>query len=463
MNSTLLRQLIASGESITMEFKSTLPSPDTIGPIVCSFLNTQGGTLIIGVNDNGQIVGVDSADRKSTEIQRHLLDKISPKAAWSVNIDKVGGKALIVLDVPQGMESPYVYDSRIFIRKGTKTVAATGEDINALIDQRHTEGSRWERLPALGFEIDDLNIEEIRQTANEAKEKRLYRFDDPGDPLSILEQLGLASRAGIFNSAVILFGKNPARRFPQVRIRAARIQGTDELSPFADNRTFEGNSFELIEQLEQFLRNHIAIESQRPKQGVKRSDKPVYPCAALREAMLNSIVHRDYAAFDGGISVAIYDNRIEFWNSGSLPEGITVENLKGPHPSRPHNPDIANVFFLRGFIERWGSGARQIVVRCIESGLPEPQWSTNGGGVTLTIRAQSAEHNIRLNSRQLALLKRLKADEPLSPGDYFLSVVRQVKERRARKDLLELLEAGYLRREGRGRSTTYIRTSKPTP
>jgi ATP-dependent DNA helicase RecG len=463
MTSNLLRQLIASGESITMEFKLTPSAADTIGPVVCSFLNTQGGTLIIGVKENGQIVGVDSAGQKAAEIQSHLLEKISPKAAWSVNIDEVGGKALIVIDVPQGMESPYVYDSRIFIRKGSKTVAAIGEDINALIDQRHSEGNRWERMPALGFEINDLNTEEIRQTASEAKDKRLYKFDDPGDPLRILEQLGLASGAGILNSAVILFGRNPARRFPQVRIRAARFQGRDELSPFADNRTFEGNSFELIEQVEQFLRNHIAIESQRPKQGVKRTDKPVYPWTALREAMLNSIVHRDYAAFDGGISVAIYDDRIEFWNSGSLPEGITVENLKGPHPSRPHNPDIANVFFLRGFIERWGSGTRQIVVRCIESGLPEPQWSTNGGGVTLTIRLQSAEHNIRLNSRQLALLKRLKADEVLTPGDYFASVSKQVKERRARKDLLELLEAGYLHREGRGPSTTYIRTSKPAP
>lgn len=463
MTSTLLRQLIASGESIMMEFKSTPSNPDTIGPIVCSFLNTQGGTLIIGVKDTGQIVGVDSADRKVDEIQRHLLDNISPKASWSINIDEVDGNALIVLDVPQGMERPYVYASRIFIRKDTKTVAATGEDLNALLDQRHSEGNRWERLPALGFEIDDLDVEEIRQTASEAKDKRLYRFDDPGDPLNILEQLGLASGTGLLNSAVILFGRNPARRFPQVRIRAARFKGTDELSPFADNRTFEGNSFELIEQLEQFLRNHIAIEAERPKEGVKRSDKPAYPWAALREAMLNSIVHRDYAAFDGGVSVAIYDDRIEFWNSGSLPEGITVESLKGPHPSRPHNPDIANVFFLRGFIERWGSGARQIVVRCIESGLPEPQWSTNGGGVSLTIRGQSVEHNIKLNPRQLSLLKRLKADEALSPGDYFSSVIKQVKERRARKDLLELLEARYLRREGQGPSTTYIRTNKPTP
>jgi len=159
MTSTLLSQLISSGESVTTEFKSTPSAPETIGPIVCSFLNTQGGTLIIGVKDDGQIVGVDAADRKADEIQRHLLDKISPKATWSVNVDEVDGKALIVIDAPQGMESPYVYDSRIFIRKDTKTVAATSEDINALIDQHHSEGYRWERLPALGFEIDDLDIE----------------------------------------------------------------------------------------------------------------------------------------------------------------------------------------------------------------------------------------------------------------------------------------------------------------
>ena len=461
-----VKQVVASGESERVEFKSVPSKLDGIGQTICAFLNTRGGTLIVGVDDRGQITGVKSAVQEAEKIQRDLLEKISPKAAWSVNVDEVDGKKLILVDVPQGLEKPYIYRDRIFVRRGAQTVVAVGTEITGLIDRRHAEGSRWERLPALGFEIDDLDKSEILQTAKEAQERRLYPFADPSKPLRILEQLGLASGGMLLNSAVILFGKNLARRFPQIRIRAARFKG-ESLTSFTDNRTFEGHAFALIEKIESFLRTHIPIESELPKKGVRRSDTPAYPWPALREGMLNAIVHRDYAAFDGGLSVGIHDDRIEFWNSGSLPEGITVESLKGPHPSRPHNPDIANVFFLRGFIERWGIGARQIVNQCREAGLPEPEWKTEGGGITLTIRLKTAPEGktrgIELNARQIALLKRLEPEEIMNPGDYFTSVAGQVKERRARTDLLELTDAGYLRRVGRGPSTVYVRTEKPLP
>jgi ATP-dependent DNA helicase RecG len=262
---------------------------------------------------------------------------------------------------------------------------------------------------------------------------------------------------------VVLFGKHPARRFPQVRIRAARFKGADTVTDFSDNRIFEGNAFELIESAEQFLRAHIAIASELPIQGVRRADTPAYPWRALREAVLNAIVHRDYASFDGGLSLAIYDDRIEIWNSGSLPSGITVESLKGPHPSRPHNPDIANVMFLRGYIERWGLGTRMILSRCLDSGLPEPEWLTDSGGVTLIIRLTPKSKGTELNSRKVGLLRKLKTGERILPSDYFALVSSEAKERRARQDLLEMSKAGYLRREGKGPATAYIRTTKPIP
>lgn len=468
MTGTYLQQIVAAGESERVEFKGRVPDSDTVGKIVCSFLNSTGGTLIIGVDDGRHIVGVEDAETAAERIRADLLKSISPRASWSVNLDEVDGKKLIVLDVPQGTETPYVFGNAIFVRHGTITVSASREDISSLLDQRHSEVTRWERLPALGFDLGDLDISEILDTAGEAQQKRLYRFDDPGDPMSVLEELGLASSGIVFNSAVILFGKNPARRFPQIRIRAARFEGVEKSISFADNRTFEGHAFWLVEKLEQFVRGHVAIESRPPRQDirrseVRRSDVPVYPFPALREAMLNAVVHRDYSAFDGGMSVAIYDDRIEFWNSGSLPEGMTVENLKRPHPSRPHNPDIANVFFLRGLIERWGIGTEQIVSLCVEAGLPEPQWSTDGGGVTLTIRLQPQGRGVKLNHRQAAVLRDLKPGDLLSPSEYFSAVSVEVKERRARKDINELVKAGYLRREGRGPATVYVRTRKNFP
>lgn len=463
MINSLLDQIIEAGESARAEFKATLPSTDIIGQIVCSFLNTRGGTLILGVGDDGKVIGLDGASLKAEHIRRDLLDRISPPAAWSINVDQLKGKDVVVLDVPQGIERPYVYGNAIFIRRHTTTVPATSAEINTLIDRRYVEGSRWERLPALGFELEDLDVEEIKRAAREAQERRLYRFDDPDDPLSVLEQLSLSAKGLVLGGAVILFGQQPARRFPQVRIRAARFKGTDPLSDFSDNRIFEGHAFKLMESVEQFLLAHIPIESELPQRGVQRTDKPVYPWRALREALLNAIVHRDYAAFDGGLSVAVYDDRIEIWNSGSLPSGITVESLKVLHPSLPHNPDIANVFFLRGHIERWGTGTQRIVSQCVSSGLPEPEWETDESGVRLTIRLKLKHLKIELNSRQIRFLRKLKLGQRVFPSAYFRLVAEEAKERRARQDLVELFRAGYLNREGRGPSTSYIRTDKALP
>ena len=180
---------------------------------------------------------------------------------------------------------------------------------------------------------------------------------------------------------------------------------------------------------------------------------------ALREGILNAIVHRDYAAFDGGLSVGLYDDRIEIWNAGKLPDGMTVADLKQPHPSLPPNPDIANAFYLRGYIERWGMGTRQIVARCIEAGLPEPEWhEAAGGGVTLTIRLHQAK-TLVLNSRQKQLLKSMRAGATITPKEY-ISSAGNIAERTARTDLITLAEAGYLTRQGQGRAIIYVRTDK---
>jgi ATP-dependent DNA helicase RecG len=456
--------MIAAGETQQVELKTSAADPNEVAKVVCAFLNSDGGTLIIGVSNDRKVIGVEDVTQASERLQRYLLDSISPKASWSVNVSAMDDKEVIVIDVPRGHESPYVYGSGIFVRRGTQSVYATGEVINRLIGRRGAEEVRWERLPALGVEIDELDEGEIQRTASEAISRRLYSFSNVSDSFSVLEQLGLAEGGLIRNSAVVLFGKHPEKRFPQVRAKAARFKGESVLEPFVDNRTFEGHAFNIVDKLESFLRTHISISSELPSHGTRRSDKPAYPWSALREALLNAIVHRDYAAFDGGLSLAVYDDRIEFWNSGKLPEGMTVEDLKEPHPSRPHNPDIANVFFLRGFIERWGIGTRQIVSRCLEAGLPEPEWKDGGGGgVTLIIRLKPKAREIELNPRQVRLLRALKPGSQIEPGEYLSSVQNEVKERRARKDLTELFEAGYFTREGQGPSTVYTRTEKPLP
>lgn len=455
-NSSLLPK-IASGDSEQIELKAT-PDLGDIGRSVCGFLNTNGGTLIVGVGPRGKVIGVESSGELTEKIQRHLLEKLSPRALWSIDAEELDRKAVIIIDVPQGTEPPYVYEDQIFVRVGKTTKNASGLQIAELIERRFTQAVRWERLPALGVDLGDLDAQEIALTAQEGERKRFYHFRDEKALDLILEELNLFRGGSILNSAVVLFGRNPARRFAQLRVRLARFSGEDEME---DSRVLELNAFRAIEQAESFLRQHVPIASALTDR-VARADTPAYPWLALREALMNALVHRDYAAFDGGISISIYQNRIEFWNSGELPEGMTVQDLKEARISRLRNPDIAHVFWLRGFIEAFGTGATRILTQCAQAGLPEPEWRVGGGGVRLTLRSARADVSSpgELNQRQRAFLESARSGDRITVAEYSQRFAQDVSERQARNDLSQLSTWGYLRREGRGPSTGYVRTSR---
>jgi ATP-dependent DNA helicase RecG len=463
MDNTVLSQLLAQGESAQVEFKSGLGKEIRVEEAACAFLNAQGGTIVVGVRDDGRLVGVPAAEDKAQEVQQRLLAAISPPAPLSVTVENREGKKLIVIDVPQGLEKPYVCKGKIMVRRGTDVVPAVASEISSLIGQRaHTE-ARWERLPALGVEEDDLDAPLIRKVAETIKERRGYAIDPGKKPTKVLERLGLV-QAGLFtNAALVLFGKTPAEWYPQTRVRAARFRG-DDRTEFIDNKVFEGSLFSLVETLVSFVQSHIPVVSSLAPEELQRRDRLAYPLPAVREAIVNALVHRDYSAFDGGLSVAVYDGWIEFWNSGSLPDEMTVEDLRTTHPSRPINPDIAQVCFLYGLMERWGIGTQRIIRACVESGLPEPEWKVDSNGVTLVLRLAEKEPGATatggLNLRLLNVARRLRPGHKLKLTDYLELVASEVKERQARIDLNHLTEAGYLQRVGAGPATVYVRTKK---
>jgi len=447
---------LSEGDSEQVELKAA-PKPEEIGRSVCAFLNTKGGTLLVGAGP-GKVIGVKSPARWVETLQRHLAEKLSPQALWSIDVEDHEGRSVIVIDVPQGAEPPYVYEDEIFVRAGASTQTASVRQITELIERRHAQAVRWERLPALGTDLQDLDEDEIRQTAQEGRTHRFHRFRDAESTEGILEDLNLSRGGSLLNSAVVLFGRIPTRRFSQLRVRLARFSGEHEME---DSRVLEQNAVSVIGQVESFLRQHVAISSALTD-SVRRADKPAYPWLALREALMNAIVHRDYAAFDGGISISIYSDRIEFWSSGELPDGMTVRDLKEERISRLRNPDIAHVFWLRGFVEAFGTGAARILKQCALAGLPEPEWRVGGGGVRLIIRSAlaAATPPAELNSRQRALLESLRSGDPVTVAEYSRQYAPNVSDRQARSDLSQLTSWGYLRREGRGPSTVYVRTPR---
>jgi ATP-dependent DNA helicase RecG len=192
---------------------------------------------------------------------------------------------------------------------------------------------------------------------------------------------------------------------------------------------------------------------------VTRDDQPMYPRRALREGVVNAMVHRDYSSYSGGVKVSVYPNRVEIWNSGRLPDGLKTSDLKKDHPSILINPDITQAFYVAGLMEAIGRGTQKIVVDCKLLGAPTPTWKDAPTGVTLTIFSAGTiseeKTPTELNSRQKALLSSLSEGDVITHGHYREKY--QVSDRQARRDLMDLVDEGELRREGNGPKTIYRR------
>jgi len=242
----------------------------------------------------------------------------------------------------------------------------------------------WEESIADGYTIDDLDHEEIYKTISDGiRENRIPASAQREDIKQILTRLSLITDNGLKRAAIALYAKQDSMKFTQCMIKMARFKGTNKLGDFIDNQQIAGNAFRLLSEADTFLRRHLAIASFFKPDQFKRIDQPTLPVFAIREALINAICHRDYSDRSTNISLAIYDDRLEIWNNGSLLKNLTVENLKYEHESILRNPLIANVFYVRGLIEKWGIGTNKMIDICQKDGAPEPKFIERTSGIAV--------------------------------------------------------------------------------
>ena len=189
--------------------------------------------------------------------------------------------------------------------------------------------------------------------------------------------------------------------------------------------------------------------------GLERIEQLEYPEAALREAILNAIIHKDYAST--WIFLRVYDDKLELWNPGLLPEELTIEKLKERHSSYPRNPHIAEVFFKAGYIEAWGRGINNIIIECLESGLPEPWLEEDQGGIRVTFRkniyTEADLSSLGLNERQVKAILITKDKGYITNKQYQKEF--GVTDRTALRDLNELIRREFLYTSGTTRDRRY--------
>lgn len=466
MISEAVRRQIHGGEGPNTEFIATSDEYPSISRAVCAFLNGSGGSVLCGVDDCGRVVGLEGdveAIRKALETK--LNEDLSPSTPFTTAIEYDGGSAIIAIEVPAGLDPPYLMSGSAYLRSGASSQPASASQLRAMIQKSSAMPERWERRPAAGLEIEDLSHEEIRALVVDAHSSGRFSFRDPDDDLAVLGQLGMAGSLGFTQGADVAFGQNPARRHPQLRVRVMKFS-TDRTGESYDTDVwFEGPIINVFNQCVTAVEANVRLQSRFQPGELRRKDQPEYSLHALREGIVNALAHRDYSSFSGGVIISIYPGRIDIWNSGRLPEELSTKDLRGNHPSIPTNPDIVHVLYLRRLMERTGRGTQMIVQECKLLGAQSPKWQDKSSGVTLTLYASSGnkEAHSPLNERQELLLASLSEGESIAPARYREKFAQGLSTRHARRDLTDLVDWGFVARSGAGASTRYLRTNKPWP
>jgi ATP-dependent DNA helicase RecG len=457
MSADTIQNRLAAGEGPTTEFKSNVRSIATIGPTVCAFLNGQGGQIYCGIGENGQIVGIKGdAAGLALRVERELRDLISPTSLFSTEVVTVDGRAIIVIEVPQGLDRPYVFKGAVFLRRGEMTVPADASSLKALVREQADAPLRWERRLS-SISVSDLDPDEIRTTVRKVETIGRFSLTDRDDDLAVLSDFSVYLNGAITHAGDVLFSKKPLLRHPQ-RLQRGGVRGHRHFATTKEDRAFEGPLVRVYTELLNTLRAAIPVQSVFLPGEQRRVDQPAYDLRAVGEGIVNAFVHRDYSAYSGGVRVQMFENRIEIWNSGRLPDGLSPGDLRRDHASILVNPDIANVFAALGEMERVGRGTERIVDASQALGARPPLWRDEPSGVTLIIfRAVQSETGVTLtlNERQNRLLLDLQPGDSFTPKEYQARYAPDLNPRSARRDLEELEALKWLVREGATRSTKY--------
>ena len=390
MNLSALHTLIAAGESQTLELKKSTAEKDRACRSLCALANGQGGQVVFGVTPAGKVVGQKVTDRTLEELAQEFQGFEPPMSPHLQRIQVTDGDAagleVLLVQVARSAQAPLSFRGVPYERVlNTTRVMPRATYQRLLIESMHAT-KRWEMQAAQGCGIDALDTNELVVTIEESI--RRGRMEDPGtrDPMGLLRGLGLLVQGDqISCAAIALFCRDDHAipEFPQFNLRVARFKGTTR-DEFLDNRQYAGSAFALMRRAERFLIDWMPVASKIVPGQMARIDTPALPVEAVREALANAFIHRDYTSAAGSVSVALYDDRLEVISPGELHFGLTPEMLYQTHESKPWNPWVAKVFYRRGLIETWGRGTLKIAGLMQEAGLTAPTLTINADFVTMT-------------------------------------------------------------------------------
>lgn len=391
-------------ESETMELKSSLSEKEEILETISAFSNKRGGTILVGVDPSGIIKGITVGNNTIENIAGDIKQNTDPKVFPNITIRKINSKDIIEIFVPECPVKPVFVKDKVFIRVGKSNQKASAEKIRSFINEQRT---RYWDSEVSSVKLSELSVQKIKSFVRKYEEERDVILEGIKSAETVLKKLNLVKGKKLTNAAVLLFSKQPQLHFYNSLVRCASFKGNEPVD-FTDMQDIQGTVIEQVPAVLSFIRKHLNIAASiRGK--LEREDIWEIPKDALREAIVNAICHRDYES-TANVQVRIFDNRLEIWNPGLLPNNISIEELKKEHPSVPRNQLIAKCFYMIKFIEQWGTGTNRIVRLCKEAGIKEPEFKEAGGSFIVSfprVFKKEFTPEIKLSKTQKSILEYL--------------------------------------------------------
>lgn len=407
-----IKALIASDESRTLELKKTTGELKDGMHAACAFLNTEGGRLIFGIAPKSlKIIGQQVTDDTQREIAQAIggLQPAVDMRPDYVDVPNHPGHKLIVMHFDGWVwgERPHTFHGCPYYKVESTTKIMPQDMYDERIRAFEPKTYSWELRSSESVALADLNEKHIRGCIRMGVEGGRIPASALSEPIpDILSKWKLLKNGIPTNGAAMLFS-NKVDEYDNFKIKMARFLGTNK-NEFIDEMRVEGNFFDLLDAGLAFCFKHLNLSGKITNHSLQREERLEIPYKALREAIINSLCHRQWERYNLLNSIAIYDDRVEIGNPGIFPSQITPENIKEPHDSYPYNVKMAEVLYRSMWLENWGSGAKRIIEACQEQRIEEPTWRWDGAFVYVTFKRPTKQSS---NTDQAPPKQ---ADEPLN-------------------------------------------------
>jgi ATP-dependent DNA helicase RecG len=333
---------------------------------ICGFANSQGGKLVIGKSNAGKVIGLSHSGKLMEDLPNKIRDAMG--IIVDIVLKEEDGNEYIEINIPS-YPITVACKGVFYYRSGSTNQVLTGSELERFILRRR--GKTWDAAPVPYVSVEDLKESAFKLFRENAAEKnRLDKSILNEDNHIIIDKLHLKEGNFLTTAALLLFHDEPEKWVTGAYVKVGYFETDAELI-YQDE--IHGPLLEQAEKVVDLV-YYKYLKAKISYDGLIRKERYPYPEEAMREAILNAIVHKDYST-GNPIQISVYDDKLYIANDGRLPETWTLEDLFQKHPSKPHNPSIAYVFYLAGFIETWGRGIEKICEACRKDRVPLPEYS----------------------------------------------------------------------------------------